>query len=85
MVIFDNPATVPAPFGQYSHVATLADVVNVRTYVTDMSQFPEYGKVRAALFRETPPTLRRRLRIAGRGTGRPGARLGRDAGTGCPG
>jgi len=21
MVIFDNPATVPAPFGQYSHVA----------------------------------------------------------------
>ena len=21
MIIFDNPATVPAPFGQYSHVA----------------------------------------------------------------
>ena len=105
MVIFDNPTTVPAPFGQYSHVArvefgdrvflqlsgqvavdasgkvigndmatqaeyimdritailaahgaTLADVVNVRTYVTDMSQLPEFGKVRAARF-QTPPTI----------------------------
>jgi enamine deaminase RidA (YjgF/YER057c/UK114 family) len=105
MAIFDNPTTVPAPFGQYSHVArvelgdriflqlsgqvaidadgkvigndmatqaeyimdritailaahgaTLADVVNVRTYVTDMSQLPEYGKVRAARF-QTPPTI----------------------------
>ena len=105
MVIFDNPKTVPAPFGQYSHVArvelgdriflqlsgqvaidadgkvigndvaaqaeyimdritailaahgaTLADVVNVRTYLTDMSQLPEYGKVRAARF-QTPPTI----------------------------
>ena len=103
MVIFDNPTTVPAPFGQYSHVAlvelgdriflqlsgqvaidadgkvigndmasqaeyimdritailaahgaTLADVVNVRTYLTDMSQLPEYGKVRAAHFQTTP-------------------------------
>ena len=106
MVIFDNPATVPAPAGQYSHVArvelgdrtflqlsgevaidadgkvvgndmstqaeyimdrinailaahgaTLADVVNVRTFVTDMSQLPEYGKVRAARFTGTPPTV----------------------------
>ena len=105
MVIFDNPTTVPAPFGQYSHVArvelgdrvflqlsgqaaidadgkvigddmatqaeyimdritailaahgaTLSDVVNVRTYLTDMSQLPEYGKVRAARFK-TPPTI----------------------------
>jgi 2-iminobutanoate/2-iminopropanoate deaminase len=105
MVIFDNPTTVPAPFGQYSHVArvelgdrvflqlsgqaaidadgkvigndmatqaeyimdritailaahgaTLSDVVNVRTYLTDMSQLPEYGKVRAAHF-QTPPTI----------------------------
>ena len=105
MVIFDNPATVPAPFGQYSHVArvelgdrtllqlsgqvaidadgkvigndmatqaeyimdritailaahgaTLSDVVNVRAYLTDMSQLPEYGKVRAAHF-QTPPTI----------------------------
>jgi 2-iminobutanoate/2-iminopropanoate deaminase len=105
MVIFDNPTTVPAPFGQYSHVArvelgdriflqlsgqvaidadgkvigndvaaqaeyimdritailaahgaTLADVVNVRTYLTDMSQLPQYGKVRAARF-QTPPTI----------------------------
>lgn len=106
MVIFDNPATVPAPAGRYSHVArvelgdrtflqlsgqvaidadgkivgndmstqaeyimdhinailaahgaTLADVVNVRTFVTDMSQLPEYGKVRAARFTGTPPTV----------------------------
>jgi enamine deaminase RidA (YjgF/YER057c/UK114 family) len=106
MVIFDNPATVPAPAGQYSHVArvelgdrtflqlsgqvaidadgkvvgndmstqaeyimdrinailaahgaTLADVVNVRTFVTDMSQLPEYGKVRAVRFPGTPPTI----------------------------
>jgi enamine deaminase RidA (YjgF/YER057c/UK114 family) len=107
MVIFDNPATVPAPVGQYSHVgraelgdktilqlsgqvaidadgkivggndmtaqaeyimhnitailaahsATLADVVNIRTYLTDMSRLPEYGKVRAARFTETRPTV----------------------------
>jgi 2-iminobutanoate/2-iminopropanoate deaminase len=106
MVIFDNPATVPAPFGQYSHVArvelgdrtllqlsgqvaidangrvagndmasqaeyimdrisgilaahgaALTDVVNVRTYLTDMGQLPEYGKVRAARFGGTPPTI----------------------------
>jgi enamine deaminase RidA (YjgF/YER057c/UK114 family) len=107
MVIFDNPSTVPAPAGQYSHVAcaelgdrtllqlsgqvaidadgkivggndmaaqadyimdritailtahgaTLADVVNLRTYVTDMSRLPEYGKVRAARFPGTPPTI----------------------------
>jgi enamine deaminase RidA (YjgF/YER057c/UK114 family) len=105
--MFDNPATVPAPFGRYSHVAraevggktilqvsgqvaidgdgkivggndmaaqaeyimgnitailaaqgaTLADVVNIRTYVTDMGQLPEYGKVRAAHFTGTPPTV----------------------------
>ena len=106
MVSFDNPATVPAPVGQYSHVAraelgdktmlqlsgqaaiddgkivggndmaaqaeyimdnitailaargaTLADVANIRTYLTDMSQLPEYGKVRAARFTGTPPTV----------------------------
>jgi 2-iminobutanoate/2-iminopropanoate deaminase len=106
MIVFDNPPTVPAPAGQYSHVArielggntllqlsgqvavdaqrkivgndmmtqadfimdnitailaahgaTLADVVNIRTYVTDMSQLPEYGKVRAARFTATPPTI----------------------------
>ena len=106
MVIFDNPPTVPAPAGQYSHVAraefgdktilqlsgqaaidadgkivgndmtaqaeyimdnitailaahsaTLADVVNIRAYLTDMSQLPEYGKVRAARFTGTPPTV----------------------------
>jgi 2-iminobutanoate/2-iminopropanoate deaminase len=106
MVIFDNPATVPAPAGRYSHVAradlggktilqlsgqvaidadgdivadnmaaqaeyimdniaailaahgaALADVVNIRAYLTDMSQLPEYGKVRSARFTGTPPTV----------------------------
>jgi 2-iminobutanoate/2-iminopropanoate deaminase len=107
MIMFDNPVTVPAPFGRYSHVArievggkailqvsgqvaidgdgkiiggddmaaqaeyimdnitailaaqgaTLADVVNIRTYVTDMGRLPEYGKVRAARFAGTPPTV----------------------------
>jgi enamine deaminase RidA (YjgF/YER057c/UK114 family) len=66
MVIFDNPATVPAP-AEYimdnitailaAHSATLADVVNIRTYLTDMSRLPEYGKVRAACFTGTPPTI----------------------------
>ena len=106
MIIFDNPATVPAPAGQYSHVArvelggktilqlsgqvaidahgqivgndmttqadfimdnitamlaahggSLADVVNIRTYLIDMSQLSDYGKVRAAHFTATPPTV----------------------------
>ena len=100
MIIFDDPATVPAPpGGRYSHVARielgtrtmlllsgqvaldgngnlvgtdmtaqagfvmdnitailaahgagLDDVVNIRSYLTDMSQLPEYGAVRAARF-----------------------------------
>jgi 2-iminobutanoate/2-iminopropanoate deaminase len=107
MVIFDNPAAVPAPAGQYSHVAraelgdqvilqlsgqaaidaegkvvggndmtaqadyimdnitailaahgaTLADVLNIRAYLTDMSRLSEYGKVRTARFTGTPPTV----------------------------
>jgi 2-iminobutanoate/2-iminopropanoate deaminase len=118
VIVFDSPATVPAPACQYSHVArievggntilqlsgqvaidaqrkiagndmttqadfimdtitailaahgaTLADVVNIRTYVTDMSQLPEYGKVRAARFTTTPPTITTvevsRLRVPG--------------------
>jgi enamine deaminase RidA (YjgF/YER057c/UK114 family) len=40
-----------------AHGATLADVVNIRTYLTDMSQLPDYGKVRAARFTATPPTI----------------------------
>jgi 2-iminobutanoate/2-iminopropanoate deaminase len=106
MITFDNPATVPSPAGNYSHVArvelgektflqlsgqvaadaagqivagnmtdqadfimdnvtailaahgaSLADVVNIRTYGTDMSQLPDYGKVRAARFTGVPPTI----------------------------
>jgi 2-iminobutanoate/2-iminopropanoate deaminase len=107
MVIFDNPATVPAPAGGYSHVArvelgdrtllqlsgqvaidadgkivggndmaaqadfimdnitailaahgaSLDDVVNIRTFLTDMGHLSEYGKVRAARFTGTPPTI----------------------------
>jgi enamine deaminase RidA (YjgF/YER057c/UK114 family) len=51
MVIFDNPAAVPAPAGGYSHV------VNIRTFITDMSRLSEFGKVRAARFTGTPPTI----------------------------
>ena len=35
----------------------MTDVVNIRTFVTDMDQLPEYGKVRAARFTGTPPTI----------------------------
>ena len=96
MVIFDNPATVPAPFGQYSHVARIElgdrtllqlsgqvaidadgkvvgnDMASQAEYImdriaailaahgaalTDMDQLPAYGKVRAARFSGTPPTI----------------------------
>ena len=50
--IMNNIAAILA-----AHGATLADVVNIRTYVTDMSLLPEYGKVRAAYFTGTPPTV----------------------------
>jgi enamine deaminase RidA (YjgF/YER057c/UK114 family) len=40
-----------------AHDATLADVVNIRTYVTDMGQLPEFGKVRATRLAGTPPTV----------------------------
>jgi 2-iminobutanoate/2-iminopropanoate deaminase len=50
--IMDNITAILA-----AHGATLADVVNIRAYLTDMSQLPEYGKVRAARFTGTPPTV----------------------------
>jgi 2-iminobutanoate/2-iminopropanoate deaminase len=50
--IMDNITAILA-----AHGATLADVVNIRTYLTDMSQLPDYGKVRAARFTTTPPTI----------------------------
>ncbi len=106
MTVFDDPATVPAPAGPYSHVArvelgdkvmlflsgqialdadgrlvgegdmtaqsecvmetvaailtahgaTLADVVNIRTYLADMDQRRAYGAVRTRYFTGTPPT-----------------------------
>lgn len=107
MVVFDNPAGVPAPPpGRYSHVARIdlgertmlvlsgqvavdadgelvgegdmaaqtayvmdtigtilaahgagfGDVVNVRTYLTDMSRLAEYGQARRGRFGDTPPT-----------------------------
>jgi enamine deaminase RidA (YjgF/YER057c/UK114 family) len=112
MIIFDNPAAVPAPAGQYSHLArldlghktilqlsdqvaidadgkivgpddmfvqadyimdnitailasqraTLADVANIRSYVTDMDRLPEFGRVRAARFRPALMSRRRKLR-----------------------
>ena len=103
---FDNPSTVPAPAGSYSHVArleldggvllvvsgqvaagadgelvgegdmtaqservfdslgailaahgaTFADVINIRTYVTDMDRIREYALVRRRYLTGDPPT-----------------------------
>ena len=102
----DNPSTVPAPAGAYSHVArleldggallvisgqiatgadgelvgegdmtaqaervfdslgailaahgaTFADVINIRTYVTDMDRIREYALVRRRYLTDDPPT-----------------------------
>ncbi|MGO1049845.1 RidA family protein [Crossiella sp. CA198] len=39
-----------------AHGATLADVVNIRSYLTDMDDLPAYGAVRRRLFPVDPPT-----------------------------
>ncbi|MEU1530232.1 RidA family protein [Streptomyces fagopyri] len=39
-----------------AHGATLADVINIRTYLTDITGIPEYGAVRARYLTGTPPT-----------------------------
>ncbi|GAA2762222.1 hypothetical protein GCM10010103_12630 [Streptomyces paradoxus] len=39
-----------------AHGATLADVVNIRTYLTDISALDEYGAVRRQFLTGTPPT-----------------------------
>ncbi|MEV6176244.1 RidA family protein [Streptomyces sp. NPDC052016] len=39
-----------------AHGATLADVVNIRTYLTDISRLDEYGAVRREFLTGTPPT-----------------------------
>jgi len=39
-----------------AHGATLADVINIRTYLTDISRLDEYGAVRREFFTGTPPT-----------------------------
>ena len=33
-----------------AHGATFADVVNIRTFLTDMALLPQYGQVRLAVF-----------------------------------
>jgi 2-iminobutanoate/2-iminopropanoate deaminase len=50
--IMDNITAILA-----AHGATLSDVVNIRTYLTDMGQLPEFGKVRAERFTGAPPTI----------------------------
>ena len=50
--IMDNITAILA-----AHGASLADVVNIRTFLTDMDQLPRFGKVRAARFTGTPPTI----------------------------
>ncbi|MFI6803648.1 RidA family protein [Streptomyces luteogriseus] len=39
-----------------AHGAGLADVVNIRTYLTDISKLDEYGAVRRKFLAGTPPT-----------------------------
>ncbi|WHT17842.1 RidA family protein [Crossiella sp. CA-258035] len=39
-----------------AHGATLADIVNIRSYLTDMDDLPAYGAVRRQLFPADPPT-----------------------------
>ncbi|MFF4689189.1 RidA family protein [Streptomyces sp. NPDC001307] len=39
-----------------AHGASLADVVNIRTYLTDIGKLEEYGTVRRRFLTGTPPT-----------------------------
>lgn len=39
-----------------AHGATLADVINIRTYLTDITGLDEYGTVRSEFLTGTPPT-----------------------------
>jgi enamine deaminase RidA (YjgF/YER057c/UK114 family) len=55
--IMDNITAILA-----SQRATLADVANIRSYVTDMDRLPEFGRVRAARFRPALMSRRRKLR-----------------------
>ena len=46
--------TIDALLG--AHGATLADVINIRTYLTDIGRLHEYGAVRREFLTGTPPT-----------------------------
>ncbi|WP_405873265.1 MULTISPECIES: RidA family protein [unclassified Streptomyces] len=39
-----------------AHGATLADVINIRTYLTDITRLDAYGSVRREFLTGTPPT-----------------------------
>lgn len=39
-----------------AHGATLADVINIRSYLTDIGELQEYGSVRREFLTGTPPT-----------------------------
>ncbi|MGW0880556.1 RidA family protein [Streptomyces sp. NPDC002671] len=39
-----------------AHGATLADVINIRTYLTDVTKIAEYADIRREFFTGTPPT-----------------------------
>ncbi|PAZ12245.1 hypothetical protein CLM62_31335 [Streptomyces sp. SA15] len=39
-----------------AHGASLADVINIRTYLTDIGRLEEYGAVRREFLTGTPPT-----------------------------
>lgn len=46
--------TIAALLG--AHGAGLADVINIRTYLTDITRLDEYGTVRRQFLTRTPPT-----------------------------
>lgn len=47
-----------APTGSFtgSNGATFNDVINIRTYLTDLARIGEYGAVRRPFFTGMPPT-----------------------------
>ncbi|MFI8928013.1 RidA family protein [Streptomyces sp. NPDC053474] len=49
--IFEALTALLAAYG-----ATLDDIINIRTYLTDMDDLPGYGDVRCAYLTGTPPT-----------------------------
>jgi 2-iminobutanoate/2-iminopropanoate deaminase len=48
-----------------AHGATFADVLHVRTFMTDLGDLPAYGKVRNLIFTGTPPPASTTVQVSG--------------------